>query len=457
MKTLTSLIFSLLLISITAEKAVASETLLQEGKVWNYVLHYVTQDFQFMTCESQTWIDGDTIIDGRPCYRVCTTDCYESGAEQSVRYMYEEDGRVYQMASHSAIILYDFSLDETTGLTDDILHSGWCPEDCQVSKTDTVFVKGHYRKRIHFSWADWCWVEGIGSTANLNQPFGNPVSDGKRYEFVSCYMDGACLFEKDDFNAPGVTDGIQNSYLPMLQDGKKWVTTIGTYSYTHYIEGDTLIGGNTWKKVYANNYDQPVFSYYGAIRQEGEMVYGIAAEQDEPLLLYDFGLNVGDILYWVEKQLPGGKPKIYYISKSAVLGVGHKITVEDIDTIQVNGQELRRITLKSMYIIKAPPTSSGSATAFNPYYVWVEGIGCEGGLFVSGRKIMDDCELYCMMNDSVIFEYEDFHLPGVTDGIQKYEQAVSQGGEIFDLQGRRLQAAPAKGLYIRDGKKYLVR
>ena len=93
MKTLTSLIFSLLLISITAEKAVASETLLQEGKVWNYVLHYVTQDFQFMTCESQTWIDGDTIIDGRPCYRVCTTDCYESGAEQSVRYMYEEDGR----------------------------------------------------------------------------------------------------------------------------------------------------------------------------------------------------------------------------------------------------------------------------------------------------------------------------------------------------------------------------
>ena len=160
MKTLTSLIFSLLLISITAEKAVASETLLQEGKVWNYVLHYVTQDFQFMTCESQTWIDGDTIIDGRPCYRVCTTDCYESGAERSVRYMYEEEGRVYQMASHSTIILYDFSVDETTGLTDDILHSGWCPEDCQVSKTDTVFVKGHYRKRIHFSWADWCWVEG---------------------------------------------------------------------------------------------------------------------------------------------------------------------------------------------------------------------------------------------------------------------------------------------------------
>ena len=57
MSTLTKLIFSLLLISITAEKAVAKETLLQEGKVWNYVLHYVTQDFQFMTCESQTWIE----------------------------------------------------------------------------------------------------------------------------------------------------------------------------------------------------------------------------------------------------------------------------------------------------------------------------------------------------------------------------------------------------------------
>jgi len=28
---------------------------------------------------------------------------------------------------------------------------------------------------------------------------------------------------------------------------------------------------------------------------------------------------------------------------------------------------------------------------------------------------------------------------------------------IFDPQGRRLQAAPTKGLYIRGGKKYLVR
>ena len=28
---------------------------------------------------------------------------------------------------------------------------------------------------------------------------------------------------------------------------------------------------------------------------------------------------------------------------------------------------------------------------------------------------------------------------------------------IYDLQGRRLQAALAKGLYIRGGKKYLVR
>jgi hypothetical protein len=33
----------------------------------------------------------------------------------------------------------------------------------------------------------------------------------------------------------------------------------------------------------------------------------------------------------------------------------------------------------------------------------------------------------------------------------------NSGGAIFDLQGRRLSATPAKGIYIQNGKKRIVR
>ena len=74
MKTLTSLIFSLLLISTTAEKAVASETLLQEGKVWNYDFSYVEINFNRNQDSCTYWIDGDTIVDGKRLFHECVFD-----------------------------------------------------------------------------------------------------------------------------------------------------------------------------------------------------------------------------------------------------------------------------------------------------------------------------------------------------------------------------------------------
>ena len=42
-------------------------------------------------------------------------------------------------------------------------------------------------------------------------------------------------------------------FRPFVEEGKAWETTIGMImenSYGSFIEGDTLIGGETWKKVY---------------------------------------------------------------------------------------------------------------------------------------------------------------------------------------------------------------
>ena len=43
-----------------------------------------------------------------------------------------------------------------------------------------------------------------------------------------------------------------------------------------------------------------------------------------------------------------------------------------------------------------------------------------------------------------------------TTGVQSVAASLQQAGQLFDLQGRQVQQ-PAKGLYIQNGKKIVVR
>lgn len=48
-------------------------------------------------------------------------------------------------------------------------------------------------------------------------------------------------------------------------------------------------------------------------------------------------------------------------------------------------------------------------------------------------------------------------LSGAT-GIREASSDVSRGtSDVYDLQGRLLQSRPAKGLYIRNGRKYAIK
>lgn len=61
---------------------------------------------------------------------------------------------------------------------------------------------------------------------------------------------------------------------------------------------------------------------------------------------------------------------------------------------------------------------------------------------------IDNCHLYCV-------SFDDITIP---DAIEKVETAEStiKSGKIFDLSGRAVKA-PAKGLYIQNGQKFLVK
>ena len=85
----------------------------------------------------------------------------------------------------------------------------------------------------------------------------------------------------------------------------------------------------------------------------------------------------------------------------------------------------------------------------------VEGVGCPTGLLVF-EDTDNGCKtefLGCYDGDELVFSPEDFYRPAVSAGISTVTLSPSpQDQQLFDLQGRRLAAPPAKGLYIQGGR-----
>jgi len=87
--------------------------------------------------------------------------------------------------------------------------------------------------------------------------------------------------------------------------------------------------------------------------------------------------------------------------------------------------------------------------------VWVEGVGSllyglDGldlwriGAISTLEKCVDSENILYMRNGSIV-------------GVNSVKASVPYNGNFFDLLGRRLTAKPQSGLYIRNGKKYVVK
>lgn len=244
----------------------------------------------------------------------------------------------------------------------------------------------------------------------------------------------------------------QDAFHPLVKEGKFWKTEMvedwaRVKEYTHYIEGDTLIGGVQWKKVYSN-ISGDAYSYYAAVREEGQKVYAIADGKECSRLLYNFDLKVGDKVTCISEGTALG---FYYIldPDEEYHGWATCMELKNIDIINVGGQELRRFIFKSNYMDKSMDFSY-------PTLVWVEGVGSEGGLFQSWNKPTLVAKVSCYVKDELIFDADDFHVSDETVDIHDcYTEIKIHDNVFYDLTGRPV-STPTKGVYIRNGKKVLV-
>ena len=312
-----------------------------------------------------------------------------------------------------------------------------------------------------------CSTDG-GKSWNIPR---NCPSQGRINDFLQ-YRDKLLLFTESDVYEISKEELRTDAYRQLAVEGKKWQVDGMNYR----IAGDTIIGDEPWKKLCSNyplggDHD----AFLAAMRQEGDKVYAIFNGEDKRRLLYNFGLQVGDRVRTIIQAWP--TILVLLEADEEYEGTVQEITLTDIDTIDVCGQELRRFTFKTDSQLKAPSRAGGDGSYKN--FVWVEGVGSERGLLKSWCTIHDegtmDC---CTLDGNIIFRYEDFHKESILTAIHdisaseivngksskgKSLNSKSLNGQWYDLTGRQIRNGQwtmdnvPRGVYVRDGKKVAVR
>ncbi len=156
-------------------------------------------------------------------------------------------------------------------------------------------------------------------------------------------------------------------YIPIVKEGLQiWTTDqkYGQYNEQYryerlaLTEEDTIIDGKSYKKLYSfteREFDIETANFVCGIREnENKQVFVASYHNQAEFLLYDFSLTEGDSIL----AESNGEYDLYF-------------NVTDIDTIDYNGVERRKITLQF----------------YNYAWVtWIEGIGNIEGLLMDWRS-----------------------------------------------------------------------
>jgi len=197
------------------------------------------------------------------------------------------------------------------------------------------------------------------------------------------------------------------------------------YGKSLTIQGDTVIDGIMWKKVYSGS------QYEKAMREDGRKVYELAKGKSSgsQQLLFDFGLQVGERQYFTLYE-----NDVRYLEVTA------------IDHINSEGIEYRLMKLKQVIEF------DGFTADFADCY-WIEGIGGDCGI-ENTCNWSDSAGYTCLLlscydNEGCIFTIDALATVGLT--MPKSDQQTD--ASVYDLQGRRVANTSRPGVIIREGRK----
>lgn len=231
-------------------------------------------------------------------------------------------------------------------------------------------------------------------------------------------------------------------YKPILKEGRVWKLVRPSYDnrkyefdlyYTVTVGGDTLIGNTVCKKITTTcDVMRPWgrgFTYCEAGYEKDGKVYRYNDGVGGFELLMDFNLKKGDKFGYDDIF----KDYLYCVDK--------------VDSIEVNGEKYRRITISS-----GGPESK---------VYWVEGIGASTDGWIADEPRVTGNYNYavmlgCIDDGKVVFTREDFDR-WIPSDVEAVKADKKKDGRMYNISGQRIEAPSRGEVYIKDGEKRLAR
>ncbi len=220
-------------------------------------------------------------------------------------------------------------------------------------------------------------------------------------------------------------------YLPMVEKGKLWTYESYmplrpenyNYTYCYWLEGDTLISDIKGVKMYKRKLQDALTQYVCTLYEVDKKVYCIYPGETQMKLLYDFDCCAGDSVF-----VESGHFKVVDVSKENSKGVPTK-----------------------QFKLKTTISNGGMPTEME--LMWIEGVGSTKDFFA---MMPYDGNYYnlksCKIDNKVFFEDNLSNDLGHISQ-QSYRTTIYP---FYNLQGRQVQQ-PTRGVYIRDGRKVVVK
>lgn len=471
--------------------------MLVEGKEWVYnYYHYEAKDTTLFVDGQEVVISipdhdvsvwpvtytlvGDTVIGGQSYYKLYRKSATENPVYD--RALREVGSTVYEIRkdnTHESVLI-EFNPEQFDQETLLIISGGFDPLE---ETTDSIVVSNRIFRRHKYisketSSACAVAVEGIGYEACglvLGMGFYLPACACDYMIFDSCYEDGTCIFRNTDFHLA--------SYSSQRQD---------TIPATYWVYGTTSNWYSSQDTVYCKRLNEWIFSMTDeTVDIDGKKYYlmenspanyptssrntatgsedalGIRLERGRVYVNYNQYLEYLKRSHDGETHTPSfGNPDYipYHLTEDGELvlydynmEVGDRYrSVESYDDIEVtekdsvslcDGRKHCRLTLSNGLIL-------------------IEGVGCIN----SNGRLIDylnpaeqlgshfTCLLYAFSdNAEKLYENSAIKINELeTSGISSEKNSSADDAITYDLQGRRV-SSPKKGVYIRDGRKVVVK
>ena len=201
----------------------------------------------------------------------------------------------------------------------------------------------------------------------------------------------------------------------------------------YFIDGDTLIAGKNCKKL-MSEWPGTAPHLSGALYEEEKRVWMFSFSSpldsgNEPVarLLYDFGCKEGDVM------------EVNLVAYGEMM-----LKVEKIETVYSFTRSRRLFTL-----IDVSEKNRHSEPAY-----WLEGVGSRRDMFSLWRITPGAVFVSCEIDGRQVANQSSFGPAAIITDIQDVS-LPSASSPIHDLLGRLLKGTPQKGIYIKNGRKYV--